>query len=390
LLKSGQSAIDILVCTPGRLVDHLDNTKGFTLQHLRFLVVDEADRLLNQSYHNWIGRVIDAASEASVNAWHEIEARGDNRLAPVISETQLDNDNYFRSSQVVVQEPITWRRGGTAGDSSDFDANANSYFCPASLACRPVQLRKFLVSATLTRDPQKLAALRLVNPKHFDVHQLNMMASSAAATGSDPNKSKQQQRKHQFSVPVELEEFMVECTAEQKPIVLLSLLLEQWQKSKSKFMPLGHVESNNTYENRRQHNNVIVVFTASVDSTHRLARLLQLIWPSCSKLQEVGGGGNNDEYVGSSSLLGDVVEFSSALSQAERSALIQRCNENSSNNNSSSGSSSSHISVVVCSDSMARGMDIEKCGTVINYDVPTLVKTYLHRVGRTARYGKSS
>jgi ATP-dependent helicase YprA (DUF1998 family) len=48
------SPIDILVCTPGRLVDHLESTPGFTLQHLRFICIDEADRLLNQSYHNWL------------------------------------------------------------------------------------------------------------------------------------------------------------------------------------------------------------------------------------------------------------------------------------------------------------------------------------------------
>lgn len=29
---------DIMVATPGRLVDHVDQTPGFSLQHLRFLV----------------------------------------------------------------------------------------------------------------------------------------------------------------------------------------------------------------------------------------------------------------------------------------------------------------------------------------------------------------
>lgn len=29
---------DIVVATPGRLVDHTDQTPGFSLQHLRFLV----------------------------------------------------------------------------------------------------------------------------------------------------------------------------------------------------------------------------------------------------------------------------------------------------------------------------------------------------------------
>lgn len=33
-----QSAVDILVATPGRLMDHINSTKGFTLEHLCYLV----------------------------------------------------------------------------------------------------------------------------------------------------------------------------------------------------------------------------------------------------------------------------------------------------------------------------------------------------------------
>merc|ERR1719470_49845 len=44
--------------------------------------------------------------------------------------------------------------------------------------------------------------------------------------------------------------------------------------------------------------------------------------------------------------------------------------------------------VVVCSDVMARGIDLEGLDGVISYDVPTYAKTYIHRVGRTARAGK--
>jgi ATP-dependent RNA helicase DDX51/DBP6 len=36
-LEGGSSRIDILICTPGRLIDHLEGTPHFTLQHLRFL-----------------------------------------------------------------------------------------------------------------------------------------------------------------------------------------------------------------------------------------------------------------------------------------------------------------------------------------------------------------
>ncbi|KAI8866504.1 DEAD-domain-containing protein [Ramicandelaber brevisporus] len=40
----------IIVCTPGRLQDHLENTKGFNLKNLKFLVMDEADRLLDMDF----------------------------------------------------------------------------------------------------------------------------------------------------------------------------------------------------------------------------------------------------------------------------------------------------------------------------------------------------
>ena len=36
--------------TPGRLVDHLENTKGFGLRSLKYLVMDEADRILNMDF----------------------------------------------------------------------------------------------------------------------------------------------------------------------------------------------------------------------------------------------------------------------------------------------------------------------------------------------------
>jgi ATP-dependent RNA helicase DDX51/DBP6 len=311
--------VDILVCTPGRLVDHLDNTPGFTLQHLRFMVVDEADRLLSQSYHNWIDRVIDATRSASVAAWREIIAN-DNKLPPL--QVAPDHGSF-------VVEPITWRRGGAMGDDSEFNNN-DSYFAPAASVCRPVQLRKMLVSATLTRDPQKLAALRLVNPKHFDVHQLTPTGDRGS---------------NKYSMPDGLEEYSVECTAEQKPIVLLALLLEKLQTK-------GDIALTDK--------NLIVIFTQSVDSTHRLARLLQLLWATA-------GYGKPSA----------VVEFSSALNQSERSLLMTRCND-----------PADDVSIVVCSDGMSRGMDLEYISAVINYDVPSFAKTYVHRCGRTARAGK--
>ncbi|KAJ3133061.1 putative ATP-dependent RNA helicase ddx47 [Physocladia obscura] len=48
----------IIVCTPGRLVDHLENTKGFNLKALKYLIMDEADRLLDLDFGAEIEKVL--------------------------------------------------------------------------------------------------------------------------------------------------------------------------------------------------------------------------------------------------------------------------------------------------------------------------------------------
>ncbi|GAA6062982.1 hypothetical protein JCM10212_005805 [Sporobolomyces blumeae] len=48
----------VIVATPGRLQDHLENTKGFSLKSLKFLVMDEADRLLDLDFGPVIDKIL--------------------------------------------------------------------------------------------------------------------------------------------------------------------------------------------------------------------------------------------------------------------------------------------------------------------------------------------
>ena len=45
------------------------------------------------------------------------------------------------------------------------------------------------------------------------------------------------------------------------------------------------------------------------------------------------------------------------------------------------------IRVLVATDIAARGIDIDKLGYVINYDIPNIAETYVHRIGRCGRAG---
>jgi ATP-dependent RNA helicase DDX27 len=56
--KQLQENPDIIVGTPGRVLDHILNTKDFSFEHVEFLVLDEADRLLDMGFTDELTEII--------------------------------------------------------------------------------------------------------------------------------------------------------------------------------------------------------------------------------------------------------------------------------------------------------------------------------------------
>ncbi|GAX75525.1 hypothetical protein CEUSTIGMA_g2968.t1 [Chlamydomonas eustigma] len=263
------TCVDVLVATPGRLVAHMQKTPGFTLRHLKFLVIDETDRLLKQSYQEWLPQVIDHLS-----AEHSSTAAGNDALSPRAGQEREPNLN-----QIMCDLPYSTSR-----------------------------VVKLVVSATLTRDPSKLQRLDLRNPRYI------------AASAAD----------HRYHVPRSLQEFKVLCSdAGSKPQTLLALLKQLKGES-------------------------TVVFASSVEMTHKVFLLLKA---SLEKPEEVA-------------------EFSSLMQVKQRAQSLLRFK-------------AGHANVLVASDAMTRGMDVNVIKNVVNYDAPVYVKTYVHRAGRAARAGRA-
>merc|ERR1712157_532872 len=63
------------------------------------------------------------------------------------------------------------------------------------------------------------------------------------------------------------------------------------------------------------------------------------------------------------------------LGQEERSLVMRQFR---------SGSSR----VLICTDLLARGIDVQQVSLVVNYDLPQKVESYLHRIGRSGRFGR--
>lgn len=351
----GSSNVDILVCTPGRLIEHLQRTRGFSLKSLRFLVLDEADKLLGNAYHYWVKKLIDSTREIDD---HDHEHGSD------LSQSSLGKRTY----------------NGQANGAGQIAMDSG---CKRTFHRPPLQ--RLLFSATLTDNPAKLALLGIRNPVILKTEAMHRNASIGGpegdqAVGAEAT-SVSVSRVKEFVLPSTLREYVRVCDTTVRPLHLIGILLEAVSSTLSGFTPDLETSATGSSEKDNQQpfyrntcsgeQDMCIVFSSSVDMTHRLARLLQLFNGQHAEYLSSSGGTQSNEPP----FRGRVAEISRLTSAEERAAVFQDCLRG-------------KIKVLVSSDNMARGIDLPNVKLVINYDQPKFSKTYVHRVGRTARAGK--
>lgn len=346
-----RSKADILICTPGRLVEHIRSTSGFTLEHVQWLVIDEADKLLSHTFQGWI----------------DVVMGGLERQKPS-KEFSLSEKILYRMSSLRAPKPA----------------------------------RKVILSATMTKDLSKLGALHLRNPKLVvldNVGSLNPDEDLRSEKEVDGGVVSQET----YDLPFSLQESAIPAgDGGDKPLYLLHLLQNNILKktndlepprsrgdafsstqssSNENFgsshnsepstsssesdenslsssdsispsgMPEPHLGSNQVDLTKGNHG--VLIFTKSNESAIRLTRLLTLLHPP----------------------YGSVI---GTLTSTHASAIRRRILRS---------FTSMKLSILIASDLVARGMDIANLAHVINYDLPTSIRGYVHRVGRTARAG---
>ncbi|XP_074660165.1 ATP-dependent RNA helicase DDX51-like [Tubulanus polymorphus] len=261
--RTNESLADILVTTAGRLVDHMLNTEGFNVSYLRYLVIDEADRMMDYTNQDWL---------------------------QILEDLMLKQLGYDKKHNPFHQ-PIT----------------------AANCSNRVIPVQKLLFSATLSHNPEKLQQLNLFMPRLFTSVVVDENKTESNYVGK-------------YTTPVGLKEYYIDCKVDMKPIVILHLL-------------------------HTLHFTPMLIFSNSRDTVHRLSLTLQL----CS-----------DDL--------NIHEFTSDL-RHKRAKILQQFK-------------TGKIDVLVCSDAMTRGIDIDNVKYVVSYEAPQYLTTYTHRVGRAARAGK--
>jgi ATP-dependent RNA helicase DDX51/DBP6 len=185
-VPSYSSAVDILIATPGRLAEHLSSTLGFNLTYLRWLVIDEADKILDNENEGFLDTL-------------STEIR-----RPRTVDEQGARERYLRSKDV-------WNDD------------------------RERRVRKVVLSATMTRDITKLSTLGLSRPKLVVVRgaEGNGVSGPAAGQGNDELGSAVQDD-DVFELPPTLAEYCVPVgDGNEKPLIAMELLFAKIIDSES-------------------------------------------------------------------------------------------------------------------------------------------------------------
>ncbi|XP_044124532.1 probable ATP-dependent RNA helicase DDX31 isoform X2 [Bufo gargarizans] len=106
-----RKGINILISTPGRLVDHIKSTKSIHFTHLRWLIVDEADRILDLGFEKDLTTILNALNSQS-------ERRQNVLLSATLTQ------GVTRLADISLQNPITVTVAEDSGNGSRSEQEA--------------------------------------------------------------------------------------------------------------------------------------------------------------------------------------------------------------------------------------------------------------------------
>ncbi|KAK7897782.1 ATP-dependent RNA helicase dbp6 [Exophiala xenobiotica] len=362
-----KSKADILITTPGRLVDHLKSTAGFTLDNVKWLVVDEADRLLNESYQEWIDSVIPALKSQAATQERDELLRSMRMTPPkrkvtkVLLSATMTRDVSKLNALELRNPSLIILRGSSENNRSQQTASEvldngaeplpegeiGAFYLPPSLGETALPIpdgsEKPLYLLKLLRDHIGIVC----DPAHAQDQVLDASSSdSSADSDSESDSSSDSATDSDTSSDSETSSSSDDASSTASA------------KSRNGKSPAQtRLNSQNIREelSSNQKKPRALIFARSTASANRLSRLLALLCPSLEPLIST-------------------LTRSTASSASSRRAL--------------SSFRSAKISILICTDRASRGLDVPDLKHVISYDVPNSALTYVHRVGRTARAGK--
>lgn len=386
-VKEYKSKVNILVCTPGRLVEHLQSTKGFHLDHVQWFVADEADRLLNESYHEWLDVVLPALKSQTATDKVDRLLRQmkmdvpQRRVTKILLSATMTND----ISQLLALE-LTNPRMVIIEDATNMPADVaipqtsseGGYQLPAKLyesaiAFKDSENKPLYLIELLTKH---IFSGQTIGPDAAKGNNGTTRSESGTSSGEPSDSSESSDESEESDVTSSSGS---DSSSEEDETTSISSSSDSSKSSSSvasasnsppvlKTVPSGALKTHpRTKKTKRPHPRVLI-FTKSTESAHRLSRLLCILDPSLVPLINT--------FTRSPTTPGDSKDKATVKSFLKTRNKILASFTN------------GQTRILISTDLAARGLDIPHLEHVVNYDVPASALTYVHRVGRTARAGE--
>ncbi|XP_063235880.1 probable ATP-dependent RNA helicase DDX31 [Bacillus rossius redtenbacheri] len=160
-----RKGINILVGTPGRLLDHVDKTKAVNLDRVAWLVLDEADRLLDMGYEQDVARLVEKLdSRQQAPAERAGEARQTLLLSATLTAAVQQLAGLALRDPTLVdaadEAPTGGRRPGDGGLAAEsllvVPSSLSQFYVLAPAKLRLVTLAAFIVWKCQLSDERKM------------------------------------------------------------------------------------------------------------------------------------------------------------------------------------------------------------------------------------------
>jgi len=155
-----RKGMNILVATPGRLLDHLENTQVLKVDKVQWLVLDEGDRLMELGFEEDIGKILDILNSRSKLSDHPIadDSMPKKRVTILCSATM--KTNVQKLGEMSLRE-ASYIKAERSNEETMNDKN-EKFLAPAQLRqsyiVTPAKLRLVGLNAVLQRALLRPAA----------------------------------------------------------------------------------------------------------------------------------------------------------------------------------------------------------------------------------------
>ena len=101
-----RKGLNILIATPGRLADHLDNTEVLNVSRVRWLVLDEGDRLMELGFEKDIQKIVSVLNIRGRKPQGKIPSGLPERRTTILCSATMKNDiNQLKS--IALKDPVS-------------------------------------------------------------------------------------------------------------------------------------------------------------------------------------------------------------------------------------------------------------------------------------------